>query len=236
VAAFAEVMATPPRTTPPDLRARLEAQTQSVIRSGAWYSGFAALAWFLFLPPLLAIGIRRFDYAVVIAAMAALSAALSFTATRQRPIRRPIQCAALTAIFLAGAAASRLYGPLILMPTVFTGFVIVMQTSPDAFMRVFSLIVGQLLMLAPLGLELAGVLPSSYASEDGKLVVLPQMVELPALGTYGFLALANVASGLVSGLFVARLRAELTGAQQRELLRAYRLRRLPEELMRASPR
>ncbi len=81
-----------------------------------------------------------------------------------------------------------------------------------------------------------GVLPGSYAFEDGKLVVLPQMVELPRLGTFAFIALANLGLGVSPAIYVARLRAELTSAQQRELLQAWRLRRLPEELMRASPR
>jgi hypothetical protein len=103
-------------------------------------------------------------------------------------------------------------------------------------MRRFSLISGVLIMLAPLGLELAGVVPSSYVFEDGKLIVLPQMTELPEVATYAYAALANVGAGLAPALFVARLRSELTSAQRRELLRAWQLRRLPDELMRASPR
>ncbi len=236
VAMFAEIMAAQPRTTPPALSARIEAQTQSVIRAGAQYTGFSALAWFLFLPLILAMGVRRVDYMLLIAIPLGLSVALSLAAVRQRPIGRPIQCAALLAIMLAGAGVSRILGPLIVMPTIFTAWMIVMQTSPDGFMRRFSLVAGALMMLAPLGLELAGVVPSSYAFEDGRLIALPQMTELPQLATFAFAALANVGAGLAPAIFVARLRSELTGAQKRELLRAWQLRRLPEELMRASPR
>jgi serine/threonine-protein kinase len=236
VAAFAEVMSAQPSAVPPELSARLEAQTQSVIRAGARYTGFGVLVWLLFLPILVALGVRRVDHVLAIMAPLLLSAALSFTAARQRPIRRPIQCAALGAMLLASVGVSRIVGPLFLMPTLFTSWMIVMQTSPDGFMRRFGLITGALLMVAPVVLELAGVLPSSYTFEGGKLIVLPQMMELPRAGTFAFVTLANVALGLAPAIFVARLRSELTGAQQRELLRAWRLRRLPEELMRANPR
>jgi eukaryotic-like serine/threonine-protein kinase len=236
VAAFAEVMSAQPSAMPPELSARLEAQTQSVIRAGARYTGFGVLVWLLFLPIIFALGVRRLDHVLVIMAPLILSAVLSFAAARQRPIRRPIQCAALVTMMLASAGVSRIVGPLFLMPTIFTSWMIVIQTSPDWFMRRFGLISGALLMLAPVALELAGVLPSSYAFEDGKLIVLPQMLELSRAGTFTFVTLANVGLGLAPAIFVARLRSELTSAQQRELLRAWRLRRLPEELMRASPR
>ena len=236
VAAFAEIMSASPSTVPPELSARLEAQTQSVIRAGMHYSGLAALAWFLFLPVILAVGVRRVDYMLLIATPLLVSVTLCFVAARRRPIGRPIQCAALGAMLLASAGVSRIVGPLFVMPTIFTSWMIVTQTSPDQFMRRFGLYAGALLMLAPFALELAGVLPGSYAFEDGKLVVLPQMVELPRLGTFAFIALANLGLGVSPAIYVARLRAELTNAQQRELLRAWRLRRLPEELMRANPR
>jgi serine/threonine-protein kinase len=236
VAAFAEIMSAPPSAMPPELSARIEAQTQSVIRAGMHYSGLAALAWFLFLPVILAVGVRRLDYMLLIATPLLVSVALCFAAARRRPIGRPIQCAALGAMLLASAGVSRIVGPLFVMPTIFTSWMIVTQTSPDQFMRRFGLYAGALLMLAPFALELAGVLPGSYAFEDGKLVVLPQMIELPRLGTFAFIALANLGLGVSPAIYVARLRAELTSAQQRELLRAWRLRRLPEELMRANPR
>lgn len=233
---FAEIMSAQPRVTPPELSARITAQTQSMLRAGAQYSGLAALVWFLFLPLIIAMGVRRVDYVLLIATPIALSAVLSLVAVRQRPIRLPILCVALLAILFASAAVSRILGPLMVMPTLCTSWMIVMQTSPDAFLRRFSLAAGALLMLAPVGLELAGVVPSSYAFEGGKLITLPQMTELPKLATFTFAALANLGAGLAPAIFVARLRADLTDAQKRELLRAWQLRRLPEELMRAHPR
>ncbi|HWO24961.1 MAG TPA: serine/threonine-protein kinase [Kofleriaceae bacterium] len=236
IAMFAEIMSAQPRVTPPELSARIAAQTQSVLRAGAQYSGLAAIAWFLFLPLLLAMGLRRLDYVFVIAIPLVISVVLSLAAVRQRPIRQWILCAALFAILVASAAVSRILGPLIVMPTLFTAWIIVMQTSPEPFMRRFSVVAGVLLMLAPLGLELAGVIPSSYVFEDGKISVLPQMTGLPERATLAFAALANVGAGVAPAIFVARLRGDLTDAQKRELLRAWQLRRLPEELMRAHPR
>jgi serine/threonine-protein kinase len=236
VATFAEIMSTPPRTTPPEVGARIEAQQQGVIRGGARYAALAALSWFLFLPPILALGVRRADYMLLAAIPAAVSAALAVAAARQLPSRRLVQCAAVAAIMLAGVAVSRIAGPLILVPTILASWAIVMQLNPDRVVRRFSLALGMLLLVAPVVLELAGVVPSSYAFEDGKLIVLPQMTELPRLGTFGFVTLANLGLAALPAIVVARLRSELSRAQERELLQAWQFRRLASELMQASPR
>ncbi len=236
VAMFAEIMSAPPRTTPPEVSERIEAQRQEVIRAGARYAGLASLAWFLFFPMILALGLRRVDYLLLIAIPVVLAATLSYAAWRQRPIRRPFQCATLVSIMLASVAVSRILGPLILVPALVTAWTIAMQINPDVFVRRFSAAVGMLMLLLPLGLELAGLVPSSYVFEDGKLIALPQMTELPRIPTVAFVALANVGIALLPTLFVARMRSELNRAQERELLSAWQLRRLPEELMRATPR
>ena len=80
-------------------------------------------------------------------------------------------------------------------------------------LRRFGLAASALLIVAPLGLELAGIVPSSYAFEDGKLIVLPQMTELPRLGTYVFVALGNIGSALVPALFVAQWPAVRTSCR-----------------------
>ena len=236
VAMFAEIMATPPRAMPPEIREGLEAQHQEVTRSGARYSVLAALSWFLFLPLILGLGLRRVDLLLLIAVPVTATVVASLIAARQRPVRRPIQCAAIGSMMLAGLALSRMYGPLILMPTIVATWAIVLQTHADPFMRRFGLISGGIAILAPLVLELAGILPSSYLFEDGRMIVVPQMHELPRLMTFAFLATANVAVALVPAIFVARLRAELTRTQERELVQAWQFRRLPAELIRAGGR
>jgi serine/threonine-protein kinase len=236
VATFAEIISTPPREMPPEVSARIEAQRQDVIRAGARYALFAALAWVLFLPPALALGVRRADYVLLVAIPVLLSAALSLVAMRQRPVWRSVKCAAIAAIMLAAAASSRLLGPLIVMPTILAVWAIVMQTNPDPWVRRFSLAAGMVLIVAPLVLELAGVIPSSYVFEDGKLIALPQLIELPRLGTFAFVTFAHALCALVPSIFVARLRSELTRARERELLSVWQFRRLAVELMQSSPR
>ena len=129
-----------------------------------------------------------------------------------------------------------MFGPLILMPTICVTLAILMQAHPDRVMRTVGTTAGAVTIVAPLALELLGILPSSYLFEGGKLVTLPQLNELPELPTYAFLAVANLGAALAPALFVSRLRAELERSQERELVRAWRFRRLPEELIRASPR
>ena len=236
VAMFAEVMGAPPRATPPEVRERIEAQQEDVLRVGVRYSIGAALSWYLFLPLILLLGVRRLDYTACIAIPIGLTAVLGFMAMRRQPMPRLYMYAGLVAMLLAVTALTRLMGPLIFVPTILAAWTIVTQTNPDRFMRRFALVAGLTVLLAPLGLELIGILPSSYACEGGALVVLPQMTELPRFGTFLFVAVANVGAVLLPAAFVAQLRAELSRAQERELIQAWQFRRLPEELMRASPR
>ena len=69
-------------------------------------------------------------------------------------------------------------------------------------MRRFGLVVSTVCLLAPLGLELVGVLPSSYVFEGGRMITLPQMTELPRLPTFAFIALANMGSALLPALVI----------------------------------
>jgi serine/threonine-protein kinase len=236
VAMFAEIMATPPRAVPPEIRERVEAQQQEVIRAGARYSVMSSLSWFLFLPLILALGLRRLDLLTLIGIPVAGAVAASLAALRQHPVGRTIQCVALIAMMLASFGVSRMYGPLILTPTIIASWAIVMQTHADPFMRRFGLVAGTLTILAPLGLELAGILPSSYVFESGRMSVVPQLNELPQLMTFVFLGTANLAVAVVPAIFVARLRAELNRTQERELLQAWQFQRLPAELIRAGGR
>jgi serine/threonine-protein kinase len=236
VAMFAEIMAAPARTTPPAIRAQIEEDHQGVISAGTRYAGFAMLSWLLFIPPILALGLRRLDFLFLIVALVAATVATSFLASWQRRTGRLIQCAVIGLMMLSGCAVSRMFGPVILMPTVITAWVIVMQINPVPSVRRFALVVSPIAMLAPIVLELAGVVPSSYLFENGRMILVPQLTELPQLLTFGFLGIANVGAALVPALFVGRLRAELTRTQERELVQAWTFRRLPIELMRAGAR
>ena len=203
------------------------------MRSGAKYVMLAMTSWFLFLPAILALGIRRFDYALLIAIPALVTVGVAFAVTRRREIRRPIQYVGFALMMLAGMTLSRLFGPLILMPSLLATSAVVYQAHPDRGLRRMGLVGSVCAIVLPVLLELSGVLPASYAFEHGTLVVLPQLTELPRVATLVFLGLTNVAIAVVPSLYVAQLRNELAETQRREQLQGWNFRRLGRDLIAA---
>jgi len=234
VALFGSVMSTPPKTTPPEVAARLTAQAQEMIKFGSRYSGVAMGAWFLFLPFVLGAGVLRFDYMITIMVFAVLAAVFGIIASRQKFVHPPIQYAIMAAMMCAALGVSRIFGPLILVPTIVATWAICVQAHPDRQLRNAGLVIAMLTIMVPVVLEVVGVFPASHIFPGDGFFVVPQMTALPAWFVLGFLTLGNVLTGLLPALFVGRLRSELSRTQERELVRSWHLRRLGDDLMRAA--
>jgi serine/threonine-protein kinase len=220
-----QVMATPPSTIPPEVHAELRAETERVVRSGAKHSVYGMLSWFLFLPMLLAMGVRDVAQMGFVMVFALVSAGCSYVAMRQPAVSRPLQILTAVAMLIAAMGLSRVAGPLVLMPTMIASYAIVLQAHPWGRYRTFGLFAGITAMLVPYLLERAGVLPDSYGFAGGVWFARPQMVALDNL-TEWFLLIANIAMLIVPCLFISKLRAELSQVQARYLVQAWHYRRL----------
>ena len=231
VALLAEILASPPRKVPPEVEDQLHKQTQRIVRTGLVHSAYSMASWFLFFPLVLWIGIRDIGATLLIAVPAALSLVGSIVALRLRDIGRLIQFACVTFMMIASMAVSRIYGPLVLMPTLIATYVIVLQAHPARSMRRFGIVIATLAIALPVLLELGGILPSSYLFDNDRWVILPQMLALPKTGTLVLLTLANIGMVNVPGLFIAKLRSDLSAAQQHQLVQAWHFRRLGADLV-----
>jgi eukaryotic-like serine/threonine-protein kinase len=234
VAQLAEIIGTPPRTKPPEIVKEIEDASQDLIRAGGRYGLIAMSSWFLFFPFVLWLGIRRVDYMIAIAIPIALTVIAGFWVSRRKRNGYVSQCAAMSMLVIGGMTLSRLFGPLILVPTLFATWAIVSQAYPYAFLRRFALITSSLVVAVPLVLELAGVLPPSYSFQNGRFEILPQMTDLPHTPVMVFLGVASIATALLPALFVERMRVDLSRSQERELMQNWKLRRMRDDLLRAN--
>jgi serine/threonine-protein kinase len=230
IALLSQILATPPKVMPDAVRDELRAENDRTIRSGMRHSVIAMVTWFLFLPGLVAMGITSAATFAVIAVPAIAALVLSAIAARQRVIGRAVQLGIVTCTMLSAMAISRVYGPLILVPTIVATYAVVMQAHPGRAFRRFALVAAPIALVVPVALELAGVLPASYRFVDGTWVVVPQLIGLPAAGTIALLVVANIAAVIVPALFISRLRADLSGAQARFVLQTWHVSRLGVEL------
>jgi serine/threonine-protein kinase len=228
---LATTLATPPREIPAEVHAELQSETQRIVRSGARYSVIGMLSWFVFLPVLFAIGVREGAGLAAVVVPAGLGLLASVIAARQKVIGRGVQVMILVMTLGAATAVSRVYGPLILTPTLLVCYTITVQSHPWRLLRRLGLAVGLAAMILPVLLEVAGVLPTSYAFEGGRMLVEPQVIALPRTGTIALLSLANIAMLVVPCVFIARLRSDLSDVQTRQLLQKWQFRRLGDELV-----
>jgi serine/threonine-protein kinase len=136
---------------------------------------------------------------------------------------------------LGAASTSRMYGPLVMLPTLVATFCIVLQAHPQRLLRNLTWGMGIVAIAAPMLLELAGVLPPSYLFEDGRIVIVPQMHALPRTESIALLLSTSIAMTIVPCVFIGRLRVALTQAQRQLLLQAWNFRQLGGQLVDAAP-
>jgi len=238
VATLGNLLATPPRITPAAVREQEAADEMRIIRTGARHSIVASLLWFAFLPFVMVMGFvpgHAWQTCLVLVP-AGLSAVLATMGAVRRRVPLWIQLGVVTLTLIGAAATSRLYGPLVLVPTLVATFCIVIQAHPSALVRHYTWAAGALAVAVPILLEAFHVVSPSYAFEAGRIVILPQIHELPRTGTFALLLGASLTMMIVPCVFISKLRSTLNLVQRQLLLQAWHFRRLGEELTAARTR
>ena len=231
VATFAQIMQAPPRTVPAEVTEQLFAQEQQVVRAAARYSVFTNVSWFLFLPIVIAMGLREPMFAVLILVPVALSAAIAAVAGWVlRTIPYSVQLAIYVFAIAGIVATSSLFGPLLLLPQLLVAITIVVQVHPRMSLRIIAVAIAMLGFMVPVLLEVFGI-SQSYVFEGGTFTVVPQAIDLPRDLT---LLVLFGASALCLGfpvLYINNLRRALTEAQLLQLQQAWQFRRVSDELI-----
>ncbi|MBL0198483.1 MAG: serine/threonine protein kinase [Myxococcales bacterium] len=226
------LMVHPPRKTPPDAAAAMEQSRLALMRVTARIGAFAFGSWFAWLPLLVWMGLR--SPLTVAFISAALGGALVLCLVEQRESATPkdAMSAGIVALGLAGLAAlTRLFGPLVLIPTAAFGFAITFGLNHfRPRLGVVAFAASLAVVFVPTALEYAGVLPPSYSFEGGRLQVLPQIAQFPAEATLLMLCVANLL--LISAIWwlTRRVQRALADAETRVAIQAWHLRLMvPEE-------
>jgi hypothetical protein len=126
---------------------------------------------------------------------------------------------------------ARFAGPFVLVPTILATNAIVLQTHPRRRLRRFAISCAVVIMVIATVIEWTGILPSSYVFEGGVWTIVPQMVELPRVGSFVFMTIVAVSMIVVPAAFIARLRGDLTEAQVKLAVQAWHFRRLGAQLI-----
>jgi serine/threonine-protein kinase len=220
------LMLEPPRELPAELRAEIasadDVATRRHARVGA--TMFVALLGFL-----LATGVNGVVSWPLYGALCAFTVVLTLTALdasrRTVSLRATMIRIAAYAVFVT--ATSLTFSPLILIP----GVVCIMTTSLTTYPQLIDRGRAVLAMLtvgwlAPVVLQLAGVLPATWWISGDELHAVSSMVVMTSTSTSALLVGGHVAMILVSGLYASSLARSRRAAQRDVQIQAWHLRQL----------
>jgi hypothetical protein len=218
----------PPSELPEEAQAELFAQNRSLHRVRARAGAVAFALWPLVVFPFgLWSGVLGW-LPLAVMTLAFLVASGALLVASQRP--PPDGSSAPHLVVLAALAvltAWPIFGPLVGLPgmaaVVALGFSIAPRRRSVRFLPV---VVSVLAMLVPLGLELAGVLPSSYRFEDGMMCIVPHAVVLQRVPTYILFVAANAVLIAIAAYFGLSVSGALATAHRRTHLQSWQLRQL----------
>src|SRR5262249_16919534 len=81
-------------------------------------------------------------------------------------------------------------------------------------------------VMAPALLQLTGVVPSSYIFEQGKIVIVPRLLELPSHLTPALLTAGALLTVVLANIGFAQVVQALSASEREALTQAHRLRQL----------
>jgi predicted Ser/Thr protein kinase len=202
---------------------------ESAFRGGA-VAGVRGFGAILALMPLeLAMGVRDLRWFVARTALVVLAMVSCYVFGRQRRIGR----VAVVSIFGLTAAvmvtSSLVLGPFITIPSVTILIVAAMSLLNGPRRLVLTLVVAVLMLLAPLMLELVGVLPRSFDVRDNNLIIHARLVNLPAVLTIVYVMVKETIIIVMVAAIFARAREVFTLAEQKVKIHAWQLEQLVPE-------
>ena len=224
--AVLRLLAEPPRHIPAAVRDELDAMDRAQVKQGARLSAPLALTWLLFLPfPFFMPVLDWRPIVVMVAVIVVVSVTSAVNVTLERI---PLLYQSFNYILLAVLCLSAGFvaGPFVTVPTLIATFVAALQSHPSRAVRRVVVAGGCGLFLTMVGLEWAGVTPTSYIFVDGSIHIVPVALGFPEVATRLLLMLTAVGSILMVALFISKMRDSLAAAQQRVLVLGWHLRQI----------
>lgn len=224
--AVLHLLAEPPRHVPAAVRDELDAMDRAQVREGARLSAPLALTWLMFTPFALLMHVldwRPLAVMLVVIVVVSVTSAVNVTRERVPLLNQTINFLLLVVLCMSAGFVA---GPFVMVPTLIATFVAALQSHPSRTIRRVVVAGGCGLFLTMVGLEWAGVLPTSYAFVDGTIHILPVALGFPETATRLLMILSALASILAVSLFISRMRDSLAAAQQRALVLGWHLRQI----------
>jgi hypothetical protein len=220
-----DLLTVPPRALPPEAELEMVAAGRTERQRSRRIASVLYLSWFVYAAFVLA---EPGSSAVLVGALSLVfaSAAVAFWWTARTPRETGVDRTITVGLsMLAAAAIGVLAGPLVLVPTLVVGNVIGFVLQAGSGRRAPILAFACLAIVAPVVLQMLGVLPPSYVSRGDALAILPHLVPQRPVSLV-VLTLVHVMVVLSACIFFRRFRDARNGAEAKIRVHAWQLRQL----------
>jgi serine/threonine-protein kinase len=215
-----------PKEPPPAVRAELEDAEHAARRRGLALASWVWVTWLATIPAVWWMGVLDLHAFLVECTLAALGTILCFDMARRRRIDRPRKVA-MAAVTAATLAASTMWlGPFLLLPSAASAVLVLLtlHSRPDERRPLFA--IAAAVVVGPLAVEWAGLVPASHVFEPGRLCLVARAIDIRPAPTIAMLVWSTLGFVLVPSVMLARLRDDLDAAKARLAMQAHALRAL----------
>jgi serine/threonine-protein kinase len=215
-----------PASLPAPVQRELEVERDGARQRGLRLARWGWLSWLLTIPFVLALGVRSMLPFAAMCVLVTIGTALCFEAARRAHLdrARAAGLAVVTAALVSGV--SMWLGPFVLLPVVASSLLTLIMSQSRPRERPMLITIALFVVLTPLALEWAGVIPPSYSFVDGQLRLYPRVFELRPGPTLAMLIWSTLGFVLLPAHLFTRLRDQLDAAQTRLALQSWQLRQL----------
>ncbi len=217
----------PPAETPPEVEATIMRARVGAHRSYMVAGSVAYLGYLLFLPGLLWLGVKDWTIPIVILVLALGNAGFAYwLSTRDE---RPSKWLYTLAIVTDGAMpflSSVYFSPLMVTPGLVIASTLTFLASPARHSAIPVVVNAVLVLLLPLALEWAGVLPRTFWIDEHGITIRSWVIGSDPVGTVVMLVAANLGLVLTVAQMALHLQRAQAAAERQTHLQAWHLRQL----------
>ncbi|MBZ0237329.1 MAG: hypothetical protein K8M05_33735 [Deltaproteobacteria bacterium] len=217
----------PPAETPPQVEAAIMRARIGAHRSYMTAGALAYLGYLLFLPALLWLGVKDWTIPIVILVLALGNAGFAYWLSKREA--RPSQWLYLLAIFTDGLMpffTSVYFSPLMVMPGIVIASTLTFLASPARHSAIPVVVNAVLVLLLPLALEWAGVLPRTFWIDESGITIRSWVIGSDPVGTVVVLVAANLGLVLTVAQMALHLQRAQADAERKTHLQSWHLRQL----------
>ncbi len=221
---LAQLLDQDPKMTPPEVEAALDLGERVRLRKVAKFGAAVYFSLWALLPLWFWMGVAEVWPLVAIYGAFTVAGIASLLVWRHPAPQSWLPMIPMVASNVGFAAGAWLLGPFLVLPTASvvntTAYAIHVSRARRPYVFAF----GLLSFLVPVGLELAGLVPASFRSTDGGLLLVPRALDFPPAITIAVVVVIQVIALILAAFAIGIVRDYIDGTERKTYTYAWHLR------------